>query len=122
MLWIRLIFIIMQDDMDINTIQLLLIHLALREIRKKHSLFKKDYNLLIEGALNILSPGGTLLLCTNSSAFSLKAFKNVIKKTLAQNNIVYEINEVMGLPKDFKTHPHYKPSKYLKAVFVTIKH
>ncbi|MDU4928568.1 MAG: hypothetical protein E6X25_01155, partial [Staphylococcus epidermidis] len=26
-----------------------------------------------------------------------------------------------GLPKDFKTHPHYKPSKYLKAVFVTIK-
>lgn len=121
MLWIRLIFIIMQDDMDINTIQLLLIHLALREIRKTFSV-QKDYNLLIEGALNILSPGGTLLLCTNSSAFSLKAFKNVIKKTLAQNNIVYEINEVMGLPKDFKTHPHYKPSKYLKAVFVTIKH
>ncbi|MDT3978283.1 hypothetical protein RPO28_07185, partial [Staphylococcus saprophyticus] len=28
---------------------------------------------------------------------------------------------VMGLPKDFKTHPHYKPSKYLKAVFVKIK-
>ena len=90
--------------------------------KKKTFSVQKDYNLLIEGALNILSPGGTLLLCTNSSAFSLKAFKNVIKKTLAQNNIVYEINEVMGLPKDFKTHPHYKPSKYLKAVFVTIKH
>ena len=89
--------------------------------KKKTFSVQKDYNLLIEGALNILSPGGTLLLCTNSSAFSLKAFKNVIKKTLAQNNIEYEINEVMGLPKDFKTHPHYKPSKYLKAVFVTIK-
>ena len=49
-------------------------HLALREIRKTFSV-QKDYNLLIEGALNILSPGGTLLLCTNSSAFSLKAFK-----------------------------------------------
>ncbi|MCC3693772.1 class I SAM-dependent rRNA methyltransferase, partial [Staphylococcus epidermidis] len=84
--------------------------------------FSKGFNFLNGRALNILSPGGTLLLCTNSSAFSLKAFKNVIKKTLAQNNIVYEINEVMGLPKDFKTHPHYKPSKYLKAVFVTIKH
>ncbi|MDN8746057.1 hypothetical protein Q0M32_14635, partial [Staphylococcus aureus] len=24
--------------------------------------------------------------------------------------------------KDFKTHPHYKPSKYLKAVFINIKH
>lgn len=42
--------------------------------------------------------------------FLLRHLKNVIKKTLAQNNIVYEINEVMGLPKDFKTHPHYKPS------------
>ena len=82
MLWIRLIFIIMQDDMDINTIQLLLIHLALREIRK-NILCSKDYNLLIEGALNILSPGGTLLLCTNSSAFSLKAFKNVIKENIS---------------------------------------
>ena len=48
MLWIRLIFIIMHDY-DINTIQLLLIHLALREIRKTFSV-QKDYNLLIEGA------------------------------------------------------------------------
>ena len=54
--------------------------------------------------------------------FSLKAFKNVIKKTLEQANVEYEIEEVMGLPKDFKTHPHYKPSKYLKAVFINIKH
>ena len=54
--------------------------------------------------------------------FLLRHLKRNKKKTLAQNNIVYEINEVMGLPKDFKTHPHYKPSKYLKAVFVTIKH
>ncbi|WP_241957102.1 hypothetical protein, partial [Staphylococcus epidermidis] len=38
------------------------------------------------------------------------------------NNIVYVITEVLGLTKDFKSHPHYKPSKYLKAVFVTIKH
>ncbi|WP_242442366.1 hypothetical protein, partial [Staphylococcus pseudintermedius] len=28
---------------------------------------------------------------------------------------------IMGLPKDFKTHPHYKPSKYLKVIFITIK-
>ena len=34
--------------------------------------------------------------------FSLKAFKNVIKKTLEQANVEYEIEEVMGLPKDFK--------------------
>lgn len=90
--------------------------------KKKTFSVQKDYDSLIEGALNILSPEGTLLLCTNSSAFSLKAFKNVIKKSLSQSEVEYEINEVMGLPKDFKTHPHYKPSKYLKAIFVTIKH
>ena len=54
--------------------------------------------------------------------FSLKAFKNVIKTTLDEAEVDYEINEVMGLPKDFKTHPHYKPSKYLKAIFVNIEH
>ena len=42
---------------------------------KKNFFSSKDYNLLIEGALNILSPEVLLLLCTNSSAFSLKAFK-----------------------------------------------
>ena len=91
------------------------------EIRK--DIFSaKDYNALIEGALNILAPEGSLLLCTNSSAFPLKSFKNVIKKTLADAGVEFEISEVMGLPKDFKTHPHYKPSKYLKAVFINIKH
>ena len=90
--------------------------------KKKTFSVQKNYDDLINGALDVLAPNGTLLLCTNSSAFSLKAFKNVIKKTLEQANVEYEIEEVMGLPKDFKTHPHYKPSKYLKAVFINIKH
>ncbi|PTE74523.1 class I SAM-dependent rRNA methyltransferase, partial [Staphylococcus devriesei] len=51
-----------------------------------------------------------------------KSLKKVIKSTLENAGVEYEIKEVMGLPKDFKTHPHYKPSKYLKAVFINIKH
>ena len=51
----------------------------------------------------------------------LKAFKKVIKDTLENVDVDYELIEVMGLPKDFKTHPHYKPSKYLKAIFLQIK-
>ena len=47
---------------------------------KKNILCSKDYNLLIEGALNILSPGGTLLLCTNSSAFLLRHLKRNKRK------------------------------------------
>ena len=43
---------------------------------KKNILCSKDYNLCNwKEPLTFLSPGGTLLLCTNSSAFSLKAFK-----------------------------------------------
>lgn len=90
--------------------------------KKKTFSVQKNYDDLINGALNILAPNGSMLLCTNSSVFSLKSFKNVIKKTLEAASVEYEIEEVMGLPKDFKTHPHYKPSKYLKAVFLNIKH
>ncbi|MCE5037755.1 class I SAM-dependent rRNA methyltransferase [Staphylococcus auricularis] len=90
--------------------------------RNKNKTFSvlKDYDKLIEGALDILAPQGTLLLCTNHSGLSLKSFKNTVKRTLDEAGMDYEINEVMGLPKDFKTHPHYKPSKYLKAIFVTM--
>jgi len=92
--------------------------------RNKKRIFsvQKDYDKLITGALNILSSEGTLLLCTNASVYPLKQFKNTIKKTLEESGVDYELTEVMGLPKDFKTHPHYKPSKYLKAVFVNIRH
>lgn len=89
--------------------------------KKKTFSVLKDYDKLIKGALEILGPDATLLLCTNNSTFSLKSFKNVINQTLTEEEVDYEIVDVMGLPKDFKTHPHYKPSKYLKAVFVKIK-
>ncbi|HDZ6047392.1 TPA: class I SAM-dependent rRNA methyltransferase [Staphylococcus aureus] len=89
--------------------------------KKRTFSVQKDYDKLITGALNILSSEGTLLF-TNASVYPLKQFKNTIKKTLEENGVDYELTEVMGLPKDFKTHPHYKPSKYLKAVFVNIRH
>ncbi|HDC7750347.1 TPA: class I SAM-dependent rRNA methyltransferase [Staphylococcus aureus] len=89
--------------------------------KKRTFSVQKDYDKLINGALNILSSEGTLL-CTNASVYPLKQFKNTIKKTLEESGVDYELTEVMGLPKDFKTHPHYKPSKYLKAVFVNIRH
>ncbi|PTI69507.1 class I SAM-dependent rRNA methyltransferase [Staphylococcus succinus] len=89
--------------------------------KKKTFSVLKDYDKLINGALDILAPQGTLLLCTNNSTFSLKAFKNVVNETLTAEGVDFEIVDVMGLPKDFKTHAHYKPSKYLKAIFVKIQ-
>lgn len=88
--------------------------------KKKTFSVLKDYDKLILGALDILAPNGTMLLCTNNSTFSLKAFKKVVKETLENAGVAYELQDVMGLPKDFKTHAHYKPSKYLKAIFVKV--
>ena len=56
--------------------------------KKKTFSVQKDYGSLVKGALSVLAPEGSLLLCTNSSAFSLKAFKNVIKKTLDEEGRV----------------------------------
>lgn len=88
--------------------------------KKKTFSVTKDYDKLIQGALPLLNEKGTLVLSTNHSMYPLKAFKNMIKQTLSGLGVSYRIDEVMGLPKDFKTHPHYKPSKYLKVVFVTL--
>ncbi|MGV3243656.1 class I SAM-dependent rRNA methyltransferase [Staphylococcus sp. 11261D007BR] len=90
--------------------------------KKKTFSVMKDYDQLIEGALQILASEGSLILSTNHSMYSSKAFKNMVKKTLEQQEVTYTIDEVMGLPKDFKTHPHFKPSKYLKVIFISVKH
>lgn len=88
--------------------------------KKKTFSVQKNYPELIEGALEVLNENGNLVLSTNSSAFPQKAFKKMINQTLDQLGVDYTISDVMGLPKDFKSHPHYKPSKYLKVVFVQI--
>ncbi|QLK85716.1 class I SAM-dependent rRNA methyltransferase [Staphylococcus sp. 17KM0847] len=90
--------------------------------KKKTFSVIKDYDKLIKGALPLLNKKGTLVLSTNHSMYSLKAFKNMVKQTMSQLGVEYHIDEVMGLPKDFKTHPHYKPSKYLKVIFITLMH
>nr|WP_263313730.1 class I SAM-dependent rRNA methyltransferase [Mammaliicoccus sp. Marseille-Q6498] len=88
--------------------------------KKKTFSVQKNYPELIEGAVELLNEQGSLILSTNSSAFPQKAFKKMINETLDSMDLDYTINDVMGLPKDFKSHPHYKPSKYLKVVFVQI--
>src|SRR5699024_2583591 len=89
--------------------------------KKKTFSVLKDYDKLILGALDVLSPGGTLLLCTNNSTFSLKAFKKMIKDTLNSVEVDFELSEVIILPKNFKKHSQYKSLKYLKPNFVNIQ-
>ncbi|TDM03875.1 class I SAM-dependent rRNA methyltransferase [Macrococcus carouselicus] len=86
--------------------------------KKKRFSVKDNYNELIEGALPVLNRGGYLVLSTNASNYTLPHFKKMINETLDGRR--FEITDIMGLPKDFRTTTHYKPSKYLKVVFVKI--
>lgn len=88
--------------------------------KKKTFSVQKNYPELIEGAVELLNGNGALVLSTNSSAFPQKSFKKMINQTLDDLDVEYTITDVMGLPKDFKSNGHYKPSKYLKVVFVEI--
>ncbi|PKE65072.1 class I SAM-dependent rRNA methyltransferase [Macrococcoides caseolyticum] len=88
--------------------------------KKKVFTVKDNYHELITQALPLVNYGGYLVLSTNASNVSLKQFRAMIEETLT-DRADYEIEQIMGLPKDFKTTDKYKASKYLKVVFVKIK-
>lgn len=88
--------------------------------KKRRFSVRDNYHELIEGALTILNKNGYLVLSTNASNYPLHQFKKMITETLDKQVSKYEITDVMGLPKDFKTTNAYKPSKYLKVVFVKV--
>lgn len=87
--------------------------------KKKVFTVKDHYHELVTEALPLVNYGGYLVLSTNASNVSLKQFRAMIEDTL-KDKADYEITQIMGLPKDFRTTDKYKASKYLKVVFVKI--
>lgn len=88
--------------------------------KKRRFSVKEHYNELIDQALPLMNRGGYLVLSTNASDYPLHKFKKMINQTIAPSGRDFQIVDVLGLPKDFKTTDKYKPSKYLKVVFVKI--
>ena len=88
--------------------------------RNKKKVFKvdRDYPKLIKEALKILSPDGRLILSQNLETSSLNQFKKQIDQTMKSMNIAYTLEDVKGLPKDFRTAKGYKTGKYLKVVTI----
>ena len=82
MSWIHLIFTIMTHGKVFDTI--VIDPPSFARNKKKTFSVQKNYDDLINGALSILAPNGSLLLCTNSSTFSLKAFKMLLKRHLTK--------------------------------------
>lgn len=87
--------------------------------KKKVFSVKDNYHELVEAAVPLVNYNGYLILSTNASNIQLKQFRTMIEETL-QPLCNFEIESVMGLPKDFKTTDKYKPSKYLKVITVKI--
>lgn len=87
--------------------------------KKKVFSVKDNYHELIEAAVPLVNYNGYLILSTNASNVPLKQFKKMITDTLMPL-CQFEIESIMGLPKDFKTTDKYKASKYLKVITIKI--
>jgi 23S rRNA (cytosine1962-C5)-methyltransferase len=90
--------------------------------RNKKKVFKvgRDYPKLIREAVKILKPGGELILSQNLETFTLNQFKKQIDETMKHMGLRYTLQDVKGLPKDFRTSSGYKNGKYLKIVTIKL--
>lgn len=78
----------------------------------------KDYHKLIAQALEILTPGGTIIASTNAANLSRKKFKDQIEKGFAGRKHRYEIS--YGLPADFAYNKKDESSNYLKVFTIKV--
>ncbi|CAM4211874.1 class I SAM-dependent rRNA methyltransferase [Lacicoccus alkaliphilus] len=90
--------------------------------RNKKKVFKvgRDYPKLIREAVKILKPGGELILSQNLETFTLNQFKKQIDETMKHMGRGYTLQDVKGLPKDFRTTSGYRNGKYLKIVTIKL--
>ncbi|MCS0787803.1 class I SAM-dependent rRNA methyltransferase [Cytobacillus firmus] len=86
---------------------------------KKHTFSaRKDYPELLAQAIQITEKNGIIVASSNCSTFSMKKFKDFIKKAFAQTGDRYKILEEFTLPEDFRTIKEFKEGDYLKVAFI----
>lgn len=78
----------------------------------------KDYHKLISQALEILTPGGTIIASTNAANLSRKKFKDQIEKGFAGRKHRYQTS--YGLPADFTYNKKDESSNYLKVFTIKV--
>ncbi len=75
-----------------------MIHQVLLEIKETLSV-TKDYYKLIEQALDILTPGGTIIASTNAANITVSQFKKQLEKGFGKASHNYI--SLKQLPEDF---------------------
>ena len=90
--------------------------------RNKNKVFKveRDYPKLITQSIPLLNKNGQLILSQNLESFTLNQFRAQIENTLKKLGHKYKLEDVKGLPKDFRVSKGYKYGKYLKVVTLSI--
>ena len=78
----------------------------------------KDYHRLVSEALEILNPGGTLILSTNAANVTKEKFKKQIEKGFQGRKHRYEAE--YGLPGDFRWNKKEESSNYLKVFTIRV--
>ncbi|MBN2940470.1 MAG: class I SAM-dependent rRNA methyltransferase [Streptococcus sp.] len=78
----------------------------------------KDYHRLVSEALEILNPGGTLILSTNAANVNKEKFKKQIEKGLQGRKHRYIVE--YGLPGDFRWNKKEESSNYLKVFTIRV--
>ncbi|MEA3499001.1 MAG: class I SAM-dependent rRNA methyltransferase [Campylobacterota bacterium] len=72
----------------------------------------KDYVKLLKEAIQITEKNGVIAASTNYANLTMNDFKGFIDKAFKELKGDYKIEEIFGVPKDFKN------SHYLKVVFI----
>lgn len=78
----------------------------------------KDYHRLVSEALEILNPGGTLILSTNAANVIKEKFKKQIEKGFQGRKHRYLAE--YGLPRDFRWNKKEESSNYLKVFTIKV--
>lgn len=78
----------------------------------------KDYHRLVKEALEILNPGGILILSTNAANVNKEKFKKQIEKGFQGRKHRYLA--IYGLPADFRWNKKEESSNYLKVFTIKV--
>ena len=78
----------------------------------------KDYHRLVSEALEILNPGGTLILSTNAANVTKEKLKKQIEKGFQGRKHRYVVE--YGLPGDFRWNKKEESSNYLKVFTIRV--
>ncbi|MCD0063425.1 class I SAM-dependent rRNA methyltransferase, partial [Streptococcus agalactiae] len=79
----------------------------------------KDYYKLIEQALDILTPGGTIIASTNAANLTVSQFKKQLEKGFGKASHNYI--SLQQLPEDFTVNDKDQQSNYLKVFTIKVK-